>query len=240
MLSARKNDGGDSAWHKQKTMRRSRMLSVSIIGIIILCLLLVSLKFAEKLLSAPAAIPLMIPIEIEQEIFIKPKKMEKILAEESEHIIYEPPPPPPEIKPKPKPEPPPPPPPPPPPKPRPKPKVKPKVTPKVVPPVAAVDNSAALAAQRLSNEKMALGILVGLIEKNKKYPRQAMKRGIQGAIRLHVILNAQGVVTSAKVVGSGPTVLRKATEKLGATLIGKNVGVKTALNVTVPISYTMK
>ncbi len=238
MLSARKNDGGDGAWRSQKPMRQSRMLSMGTIGIILLCLMLASIKFAEKLLAKPAIMPLVIPIEIEQEIFIKPKKMEKILAQESEHIIYEAPPPPPEVKPEPKPKPPPPPPPPP--KPRPKPKVKPKVVPKAPPAPVAVDNGADLAAQKMKAEQMALGLLVGLVEKYKKYPRQAMRKGVQGAITLHVVLNNQGVVTSAKVVGSGPTVLRKATEKLGAQLIGKNVGVKAALNVRVPISYTLK
>ncbi len=243
MLSARKNDarssGTDAAWHSAKPMRQSRAASLGIIAAIIIAFMLVSLKFAKELLTQPVALPLSIPIEIEQEIFIKPKKMEKILAEESQHIIYEPPPPPPEVKPKPKPEPPPPPPP----KPKPKPKVVPKVKPKPTPAVAApapVDNSAALAAQKVQDEKMALGILVGLIEQNKKYPRQAMKRGIQGAIRLHVVVNAQGVITAATVVGGGPSILKKATEDLGKKLIGKNVGVKTSLNVRVPIAYTMK
>ncbi len=243
MLSARKNDGGDGAWRSQKPMRQSRLASMGIIGAIVLCLMLASIKFAEKLLVQPAIMPLAFPIEIEQEIFIKPKKIEKILAEESLHIIYEAPPPPPEVKPEPKPKPPPPPPPP---KPRPKPKVKPKVVPKATPAptvagVAGVaDNGAELAAQKMQAEKMALGLLVGLVEKYKKYPRQAMKKGIQGAITLHVVLNNQGIVTSATVVGSGPTVLRKATEQLAGKLIGQSVGVNTALNVRVPISYKLK
>ncbi len=243
MLSARKNDGGMSAWRATKAMRQSRSLSLGIIIGCVLILLLVSLEFAKELLvPKPLALPMIVPVEIEEEIFIKPKEIEKILAEESVRIIYEappPPPPPPEVKPKPKPKPPPPPPPKP--KPKPKPKPEPKVQPKATAPVATpVDNGAELAAQKLQAEQQALGILVGLIERNKKYPRQAQRKGIQGSIRLHVIVNGQGVVTSAKVVGSGPSVLKKATEQLGEKLIGQNVGIKTSLNVQVPIAYTMK
>lgn len=220
--------------------------------------MLLALLILWKANATPILIPMQMPERQQVQIVMQEYRIveqlpetEKILADESDYKIQEPKPEEPKPKPKPEPKPEEPKPqevkqetrPKPSPKPEPKPKVKEETPPSPVKqsidtPSTAQSTSVEVASQNIQAEQQALGVLIAWLEKNKKYPKQAQRRGLEGIVTLNIKVNSQGVVESASIIGgNAPSILKKSARELARKAIGLNIGVKTALNVNVPVEY---
>ncbi len=176
--------------------------------------------------------------------------------------VVEPPPPEPVVEPPPEPvvEPPPPPveelPPPEPPKPveKPKPKPKPKPRPNANPaPVKNAPAEASSSETTKSNVDIAgeatnakaknqlLGLLVGLVEKRKRYPKSSRRAGQEGTAEIVFVISPQGKVLSASLrKSSGFEVLDAASVELGQKIVGTDFGIPNkGLTIAVPIQYKL-
>ncbi len=79
-------------------------------------------------------------------------------------------------------------------------------------------------------------------ERHKKYPKPARRAGMEGTVRLRILVNSSGMVESADIETScGKVVLDNAAKALGSKLLGLRVVEETAyaeaFTVIVPVDY---
>lgn len=83
-----------------------------------------------------------------------------------------------------------------------------------------------------------------IVEKNKRYPKQARRLGDEGTVTIRFILNNEGAITACTVEkSSGSTLLDKATRELGASLVGRVVSSAKGfggLRISTPVRYVLK
>lgn len=82
-------------------------------------------------------------------------------------------------------------------------------------------NLTATAGNSQADRASALALIVSTIEANKRYPRRARQTGTQGLVVLAVEINAEGVVTSVRLLRPNASVLlNRAAQKAAEPLIG--------------------
>lgn len=133
-----------------------------------------------------------------------------------------------------------------------RPKVKPQ-TPaaveKTVPAVAQTGAGKGASAVAVNPEKAgnsaqerskALAVIVAVINEHKRYPRRARQTGTEGEVLLTVNIDAAGTVTAVTVKKPHASVLlNRAARKAADALIGMKLAVTEALNVDVPVVFTL-
>ena len=141
-------------------------------------------------------------------------------------------------------------------KPRPNPKPKPKVKPTPAPePVkkdvekvdgvkntvpVSVPAAAGNVKAETNRENSVLAFILQVLEKHKRYPRAGRRSGAEGTCGLMVRIGSDGKVFSVEIKEkSGRTVLDAAAVRLGEKLIGLHVGSAGALNILVPVHYRL-
>ena len=248
-------------------LRRSRDGAAALTGCIVAlgAAGIFAVTAGKVLPPTPSAPPAMMFMRVMEEITpedLPPadEELQKILAEDSEFDIPEPPRPEPEPEPVPDPRP----------EPKPEPKPKPEPAPKreaprrKQPPApvkeapresAAVNapageisgssaDAAAVAERRAEGELRSrlLDRLIAEIEKRKNYPRQARRSGAEGTCTLEIRVDAAGVVQGCGLAkGSGSSALDAATSRLAGRLAGLNTGVRgKAFRVLVPVRYSLR
>lgn len=84
-------------------------------------------------------------------------------------------------------------------------------------------------------------LLLGVVEKYKRYPKAARRAGLEGVAVVEFAINAQGTVTSAQVVKlTDKTSLDKAAQDLAQKIVGTAFHLPNpGLTVRVPIRYQL-
>ena len=86
----------------------------------------------------------------------------------------------------------------------------------------------------------ALAVIVAVINEHKLYPRRARQTGTEGEVLLTVNIDAAGTVTAVTVKKPHASVLlNRAARKAADALIGMKLAVTEALNVDVPVVFTL-
>ena len=86
----------------------------------------------------------------------------------------------------------------------------------------------------------ALAVIVAVINERKRYPRRARQTGTEGEVLLTVNIDAAGTVTAVTVKKPHASVLlNRAARKAADALIGMKLSVTEALNVDVPVVFTL-
>lgn len=86
----------------------------------------------------------------------------------------------------------------------------------------------------------ALAVIVAVINEHKRYPRRARQTGAEGEVLLTVNIDAVGTVTAVTVKKPHASVLlNRAARKAADALIGMKLSVTEALNVDVPVVFTL-
>lgn len=87
----------------------------------------------------------------------------------------------------------------------------------------------------------ALGMIVQVIEANKRYPRRARQTGVEGTVVLSVKADSDGVVKSVEVARKADSVLlnRAALEAAGK-LIGMKLPVSVPFTAEVPVVFALQ
>jgi len=86
----------------------------------------------------------------------------------------------------------------------------------------------------------ALAVIVAVINEHKRYPRRARQTGTEGEVLLTVNIDAAGTVTAVTVKKPHASVLlNRAARKAADALIGMKLAVTEALNVDVPVVFTL-
>ena len=86
----------------------------------------------------------------------------------------------------------------------------------------------------------ALAVIVAVINEHKRYPRRARQTGTEGEVLLTVNIDAAGTVTAVTVKKPHASVLlNRAARKAADALIGMKLSVTEALNVDVPVVFTL-
>lgn len=120
-------------------------------------------------------------------------------------------------------------------------------------PPAAVASTTASAApapavagtqERPDDKSKALATVLEVLNRHKRYPKQARRIGAEGTVQLLVTISADGKVNACSLgKGSGSSVLDAATERLGEKLVGLEVpsarGGK-GFQILVPVRYSLK
>ncbi len=85
-----------------------------------------------------------------------------------------------------------------------------------------------------------LAVIVAVINEHKRYPRRARQTGTEGEVLLTVNIDAAGTVTAVTVKKPHASVLlNRAARKAADALIGMKLAVTEALNVDVPVVFTL-
>ncbi len=124
-------------------------------------------------------------------------------------------------------------------KPKPKPIPKKKPPPPPPKPVEAVQQDVVIDP---TLEDKIIGQLIKYVERNKQYPKQAQRMGIQGRNFISVTINANGQVSSADMTNaSGNALLDNSTKELAKKVLGLQLPApERSMTVRIPISYTFK
>ena len=86
----------------------------------------------------------------------------------------------------------------------------------------------------------ALAVIVAVINEHKRYPRRARQTGTEGEVLLTVNIDAAGTVTAVTVKKPHASVLlNRAARKAADALISMKLAVTEALNVDVPVVFTL-
>ena len=86
----------------------------------------------------------------------------------------------------------------------------------------------------------ALAVIVAVINEHKRYPRRARQTGTEGEVLLTFNIDAAGTVTAVTVKKPHASVLlNRAARKAADALIGMKLAVTEALNVDVPVVFTL-
>lgn len=98
--------------------------------------------------------------------------------------------------------------------------------------------------ERPDDKSKALATVLEVLNRYKRYPKQARRIGAEGTAQLLVTISADGKVNACSLgKGSGSSVLDAATERLGEKLVGLDVpsarGGK-GLRILVPVRYSLK
>lgn len=107
---------------------------------------------------------------------------------------------------------------------------------------AAPAAAGAAGTERAEKERQraALSVILQVMEKHKRYPRQGRRSGAEGTCRLLVHIGPDGKVTACTLAeGSGKAVLDAAARRLGEKLIGVSVGSSGDFKVLVPVHYSL-
>lgn len=126
-----------------------------------------------------------------------------------------------------------------------KPVVKPK--PQPVQPVKVVQSvgSAAQADQDngsvkdVKAQELALGQIIALIEKHKRYPSRARSVGLEGKAVLSVSVDAAGVVQRVKIVSSTHPLFLRATLQASRKLPGLQTPMQKPVELQIPVVYQL-
>lgn len=113
--------------------------------------------------------------------------------------------------------------------------------------VSAVGTSSVPVAgtqERPDDKSKALGTILDVLNRHKRYPKQARRIGAEGTVQLLVTVSPDGKVSACSLgKGSGVGALDAATERLGEKLVGLDVpsarGGK-GFQVLVPVRYSLK
>lgn len=91
------------------------------------------------------------------------------------------------------------------------------------------------------SESAVLANILREIEKHKRYPRKARRKGVEGTSSLIIRLDSRGIVTDiALAQSSGAGILDNASIELGRKLLGFDSGSGRALSVQVPIIFSLR
>lgn len=98
--------------------------------------------------------------------------------------------------------------------------------------------------ERPDDKSKALGAILDVLNRYKRYPKQARRIGAEGTVQLLVTISPEGKVSACQLgKGSGFGALDAATERLGEKLMGLDVpsarGGK-GFQVLVPVRYSLK
>lgn len=98
--------------------------------------------------------------------------------------------------------------------------------------------------EKPDDKSKALGAILDVLNRHKRYPKQARRIGAEGTVHLLVTISPDGKVSACSLgKGSGFGALDAATERLGEKLIGLDVpsarGGK-GFQVLVPVRYSLK
>lgn len=98
--------------------------------------------------------------------------------------------------------------------------------------------------ERPDDKSKVLGTILDVLNRHKRYPKQARRIGAEGTVQLLVTVSPDGKVSACALgKGSGFGALDAATERLGEKLVGLDVpsarGGK-GFQVLVPVRYSLK
>jgi protein TonB len=108
--------------------------------------------------------------------------------------------------------------------------------------VIAAPVPAAVANQPAEQHKKAsaLAAILQAVEKYKRYPKAGRRSGAEGKCGLMVRIDAHGKVYACELAEkSGKSVLDAASELLGEKLIGLDTGTSEAMNILIPVHYSL-
>lgn len=98
--------------------------------------------------------------------------------------------------------------------------------------------------ERPDDKSKALATVLEVLNRYKRYPKQARRIGAEGTAQLLVTISADGKVNACSLgKGSGSSVLDAATERLGEKLVGLDVPAARGgkgLRILVPVRYSLK
>ena len=106
---------------------------------------------------------------------------------------------------------------------------------------AAKPAPAPVSAPSAGDRNRALGMIVQVIEANKRYPRRARQTGVEGTVTLSVKAGADGIVTSVEVSKKADSaLLNRAALEAAGKLIGMKLPVTAPFTAEVPVVFTLQ